>query len=91
MANEGEIEMSKANEQRSGESIESLCSGATDDPAIEADVQGTAVILQDKKSRLAHRLVKWGVMQNREMMWCMLQLTECLEAMLQRERRKRNS
>ena len=35
--------MSKANEQRSGESIESLCSGATDAPAIEANVQGTAI------------------------------------------------
>lgn len=91
MANKGEIEMSEANEQRSGESIESLCSGAKDDPAIEADVQGTVVILQDVKSRLAHRLANWGAMQNREMMWCMLQLTEGLEAILQRERRKRNS
>lgn len=43
MANKGEIEMSKANEQRSGESIESLCSGAKDATAIEANVQGTAI------------------------------------------------
>jgi hypothetical protein len=44
MANKGEIEMSKANERPGSESIESLCSGAKDDPAIEANVQGTAIL-----------------------------------------------
>lgn len=34
--------MSKANERPGSESIESLCSGAKDDPAIEANVQGAA-------------------------------------------------
>lgn len=57
--------MSEANEQRSGESIESLCSGAKDDPAIEADVQGTG-LLQGIVRKIDERINDLGKQAERE-------------------------
>ena len=56
----------------------------------ESDVQ-SAAILKEVKSRIAHRLTTWSSLNEREVMWCLLQLTETIEGMLQREVTRTNT
>lgn len=54
------------------------------DRSDESDVQSAAV-LKEVKSRIAHKIANWSSMNERELLWCLLQLTETLEVMLQRK------